>query len=100
MTNKTKDLTQADPPPGPGDNPPTEAPKPPRLTWKAVEPRHHAMAQTVAAEQGKEDYRTFVLSLLEAVDGVIMNDALRAELSKATVAAAVAEFEEKFKEVE
>lgn len=76
--------------------PPPEAPKPAkpaRLLWKAVEPRHYAAAQAI---ESKPAQRAYIVSLLEAVDGVVLNEERRGELGKEIVAQAVAEFEEKY----
>lgn len=42
-------------------------PKPPRITWKAVEPRHYARAQE-RKKESKAAYTDYVMRLVEAWD--------------------------------
>lgn len=70
--------------------------KPPAFTWKAVAPRHYAHAQALAADAGKPAQRAYILRLLQAVDGAVLTSERIEALPAGVIAAAVAEFEEKY----
>jgi hypothetical protein len=42
--------------------------RPPRITWKAVEPRHYARAQEYLKTDGKGAYAAYIMRLVEAWD--------------------------------
>ena len=88
MANETKDLT-------------TKTIRPPRITWKAVEPRHYQRARDYLDGDGKEAYAAYVLRLVEAWDftgssavsiPVSQPDALSKEQREQVLAAFEAEY--------
>ena len=75
-------------------------PRPPRIVWKAVEPRHYQRARDYLADS-KEAYAAYVLRLVEAWDftgssavsiPVTQPDALSREQRAQVLAAFEAEF--------
>lgn len=99
MDEQTKEPTETKPKDStPGPQPPkasaTPAARPqakPKITWKAVEPRHYQRAQEKKAAGGKTAYTEYVVSLVERFEGGPV-----VGLTKAQQEAIVAVFEEKY----